>query len=77
MEEYKFTLQYDIGFQNIDELIERLGINCTDALIGCGKERTMVLVFTRESTSLDDAIASALKDIRIAMPESIMQEIII
>jgi predicted DNA-binding transcriptional regulator AlpA len=71
--EYIFTLDYRLedSDQNIDELIERLGAGgCTDALVGTGIAGRLGLEFCREAADAESALASALADVREAIPSA-------
>lgn len=53
----------------MDELLEKLGeAGCDDALAGIGQPGRLALEFTREATSAEDAVRSALEDVRRAAP---------
>lgn len=53
----------------MDELLEKLGeAGCDDALAGIGQPGRLALEFTREATSAEDAVRSALEDVRPAAP---------
>lgn len=76
--EYTFTLKYQLaGADDAPEiLVERLGeAGCDDALIGIGQPGRLALEFTREATSADAAVRSALADVRRAVPTSRLIEI--
>lgn len=69
--QFTFTLKYRLCAEDceLDELIERLGAHdCDDALVGTGVAGRMALEFTREAQSADDAICSALADVKRALP---------
>lgn len=71
--EYIFTLDYQLDDVSLDadELIERLGAcGCTDALVGTGLAGRLGLEFTREASSAEVALASALADVREAIPHA-------
>ena len=69
--EYTFTLKYQLSEvdSNHDEVVERLGAGgCDDALIGLGMPGRIALEFAREALSADNAIRSALSDVKKAIP---------
>ena len=68
--EYTFTLRYRLSdtASNVDDLIERLGAEgCTDAVVGTGQAGRLALEFTREASSAQAALRSALSDVRRAI----------
>jgi hypothetical protein len=74
--EYEFTLKFAVPDTNADELVERLGdAGCTDALVGIGQPGRIALNFTREANSAITAIASAIEDLRKAIPLAKLIEI--
>lgn len=69
--EYSFTLKYKLSDQDCDPdaLVERLGAaGCDDALVGVGQPGRLALEFSREASSAEDAIRSALADVKRAIP---------
>ncbi len=69
--EYTFLLRYRLpeGPGDVDEIVERLGESgCTDALVGIGVPGRVALEFTREGDSAGDALLSAIRDVRPALP---------
>ena len=75
--EYVFTLKYRLAAEDcdLDEIVERLGeAGCDDATIGVGQPGRMALVFAREGASALEALVSALKDIRQAVPSARLVE---
>jgi predicted DNA-binding transcriptional regulator AlpA len=70
---YTFTLKYQLSKHdcNHDELVERLGAaGCDDALLGLGLPGRIALEFVRESHSAESALASAVKDVKQAIPSA-------
>lgn len=68
---YEFFLRYRLVHtdHSDDELLEKLGqAGCTDALVGIGAAGRLALDFSRKSPSARQAIESALKDVRRALP---------
>jgi predicted DNA-binding transcriptional regulator AlpA len=76
--EYEFTLNFKLDPKdaNHDELVERLGAaGCTDALVGLGVAGQLGLEFVREADSAEDAILSALADVKGAIPGAKLVEV--
>lgn len=74
---YEFTLTYklDPADSDLDDLIERLGeARCTDALVGMGLAGHLCLDFTRNSTSAEQAMLSAISDVNRAIPSAKLVE---
>jgi hypothetical protein len=77
MTEYSFILKYRLWDQDrdADALVERLGeAGCTDALVGIEIAGRLALDFTREADCAEDAICSALTDIKSAIPTATLVE---
>jgi hypothetical protein len=77
MREFEFTLKFSLPDSGVDagEYVEKLGSEgCDDALIGIGKNGRVALNFTREAISAFDAIASAVVDVKRAIPEAKLLE---
>lgn len=77
MPEYDFTLKFKLPDVNVDPdiYIENLyESGCDDALIGTGKKGYIGLNFIRESSSAYEAIASAVRDVRKAIPQASLVE---
>jgi predicted DNA-binding transcriptional regulator AlpA len=73
MREYEFTLKFKLQSSNIDPdiYVEQLyESGCDDAVIGTGKKGYIGLNFIRESSSAYEAIASAVRDVKKAIPEA-------
>ena len=70
--EYEFTLKYQLNEdEDADALLERLAqAGCEDALVGVGQPGRLALAFVRESPSAREAIESALKYVREAVPDA-------
>lgn len=78
MREYEFTLRFALphGVVQSDELIERLGDEgCDDALIGIGHPGRVSLEFARSASSAREAILSAMRDARCAIPNAQLIEV--
>lgn len=77
MLEYEFTLKFKLQDSQIDPdiYVEQLyESGCDDAVIGTGKKGYIGLNFIRESSSAYEAISSAIKNIKKAIPEAILVE---
>ena len=75
--EFDFTLRFVGGVDDAtpDEYVERLGeAGCTDALVGLGRAGRIALSFTREATSAERAVVSAIEDVRRAIPDATLTE---
>jgi predicted DNA-binding transcriptional regulator AlpA len=71
--EYTFTLKYRLTDYDCDPdtLVERLGhAGCDDALVGIGQPGRLALEFIREADSAQDAVRSALADVKSAIPSA-------
>ena len=76
--EYHFTLKYQLADhdRDADGLVERLGENgCDDALVGIGQPGRLALAFTRDADNADQAVRSALADVRRAVPSASLIEV--
>jgi hypothetical protein len=70
---FTFTLNYQLTSDesDMDTLVERLAEEgCDDALVGVGQPGRLALEFIREAPSADDAIESAIEDVRRAVPNA-------
>lgn len=71
--EYIFTLKYQLADHDsdLDALVERLGAaGCDDALVGVGQSGRLALEFSREAGSAEEAVRTALADIKSAVPSA-------
>jgi predicted DNA-binding transcriptional regulator AlpA len=71
-------MKFKIAMDGADarELVERLGkAGCDDAVIGTGQPGRIALEFTREARSVKEAILSALRDVKKAVPDSELIEV--
>ena len=71
--EYDFTLKFALaeGDSDAAAIVERLGASgCDDALVGTGIPGRIALSFTREAASAEDAVLSALADVKRAVPSA-------
>lgn len=65
--EYTFTLKYQLpeGYGSVDDVVERLGAaGCDDALVGIGRVGRLSLEFTREATTAEAALVSAVSHVK-------------
>lgn len=75
--EYQFTLTYRLHLADcdLDALVERLGeAGCDDALVGLGIPGQVGLDFIREADSAQEALLTALADVRRALPQARLVE---
>lgn len=75
--EYLFTLRYRVGQAEgpLDDLVDRLAeAGCDDALIGMGQAGRIALEFSREASSAQAAVHSALQDVKRAIPAACLIE---
>ena len=73
MQEYEFILKFSLPDNQADPeiFIEKLAKSgCDDALIGIGRNGRLALDFTRQSTSALEAVLSAIKDVKRAIPDA-------
>jgi hypothetical protein len=69
MPQHEFTVVFSIPrSEPIDDVIERLGVNCSDALVGTGRDGFVALDFIREAATFDEARASAVAHVMDAVP---------
>lgn len=76
--ELEFGMKFKIGQEGADprELVERLAdAGCDDAVIGTGKPGRIALEFAREARSAKEAIVSALRDVKRAIPDAELIEV--
>jgi len=77
MKTYEFELKFSLPntSQNPEIFIERLAeAGCTDALVGIGQAGRLAFQFTRDANSAFEAILSAVKNIKKAIPEASLIE---
>ena len=77
MKEYDFTLKFNLQNPQADpnSYVEALYEGgCDDALIGIGKRGYISLNFIREALSAYEAISSAIRDVKKAIPDAIFLE---
>lgn len=71
--EYVFTLKYQLADSDtdLDALVGRLGTaGCDDALVGVGQPGRLALEFSREAGSAEEAVRTALVDVKKAIPSA-------
>lgn len=71
--EYIFILKYQLSEQDCDPdlLLERLGAaGCDDALVGVGQAGRLALEFSRDAQNAEEAIGSALADVKTTVPSA-------
>jgi hypothetical protein len=69
MMQYEFSLRFELPADaDADSVVERLGAaGCDDALVGIGMPGRIALNFTREARSAEEAVYSAISDVRRAV----------
>lgn len=75
---YNFGLDFKLARddQDPDELVGRLGAaGCDDSTIGIGVPGAIGMLFTREAESAQQAIISAIADVRRALPDAELTEV--
>ena len=73
MNEYEFTLKFSLTSDALepDTYIERLGAEgCDDALLGVGKSGRIALQFSRVADNALNAVLSATRDVKRAIPDA-------
>ncbi len=73
MKVFEFTLKFSLpaGESNGELYIQKLAeAGCDDALIGIGQPGRIALQFSREANSANDAILSAIRDVKKAIPST-------
>ena len=71
MTEYDFTLRFDVSAVDCtaEECAEKLAASgCDDAVAGIGIPGRIALDFIREARTAEDAVLSAISDVRDALP---------
>ncbi|OLL32753.1 DNA-binding protein [Burkholderia sp. SRS-W-2-2016] len=75
--EYVFTLKYRLAAEDSDSdaVVERLGdAGCDDATVGVGQPGRLALLFSREGATAFEAVTSALKNVKRAVPSAQLVE---
>lgn len=74
--EFGMKFKIDAADTDSDELVERLGeAGCDDALVGTGLPGRIALEFAREARSVKEALISALRDVKRAIPNAELIEV--
>lgn len=77
--EFEFGIKFKLSggsAEDMDALVERLGeAGCDDAVIGLGQPGRIALSFAREARSVRQAIISALRDVKRAIPDAELIEV--
>lgn len=71
MNEYDFLLKFDLPDPSIDpeHFVDALyAAGCDDATVGIGQHGRVALNFTRQAVCANDAVSSAIADVRKAIP---------
>ena len=77
MKEHQFTLKFDVTAVDVgpDDVVELLGASgCDDAFVGIGRAGRVALAFDREAGSAMEAVISAIRDVRRALPGALLLE---
>ena len=77
MKEHEFTLRFDTSARSeqTSVLLDRLAEHgCTDATVGVGIPGRLALMFSREANSAQEAVLSAVRDVRHALPRAVLVE---
>ncbi|CAN5236273.1 DNA-binding protein [soil metagenome] len=73
--EFKLTFSLDHPGQDPGAFVDALGeAGCNDALVGIGRPGSISLEFARAARSADQAVASAIRDVRKAIPGAMLVE---
>lgn len=78
MQEFTFTLKYRLPDISADagSLEQQLAeAGCDDALLGIGRPGRLALEFCRQASTAQDAVLSALADVRAAVPGAELIEV--
>jgi predicted DNA-binding transcriptional regulator AlpA len=69
---YEFILRFKVpALEDFDELVEKLGeAGCDDATVGGGIPGRIALDFARDSGSAEEAILSAIENVKRAIPDA-------
>lgn len=78
MTSYTFMLNFLLpsGNDNPEHFLDALfEAGCDDATVGVGLHGMVGLDFTRDATSADDALRSAVRDVQRAIPEAVLVQV--
>lgn len=75
MNDYEFTLKFAINDTDAESVVNRLyESGCDDAIIGTGQHARVALNFIRSAQSAEDAISSAIRNVKDALPDAVLIE---
>lgn len=75
MNEYQFELTFKLPHgEEPDQYFERLEASCSDAIVGTGQQGYISFDFNREANSAEEAVYSAIKDVRNSIDGAILIE---
>ncbi len=75
MNEYQFELTFKLPEgEEPDHYFESLEASCSDAIVGTGQPGYIAFDFTREANSSEEAIYSAIKDVRDTIENAVLIE---
>lgn len=74
--DYDFTLKFSVPPNLAQDQIESalFQAGCDDAIIGLGQKGRLALNFTREASSAEQAMLSAIQDVQLAVPAARLVE---
>lgn len=73
---FEFDLAVIIGQHDVEQVMYDLYKNgCGDAIMGSGKEGVLGLGFCRFSHTREEAIKSAIDDIKKTLPDALIKEL--
>lgn len=75
---YEFVLKFALADQEVDPsgyLDALFEAGCDDATVGVGKRGSIALDFSREASSAEEAVRSAILDVQKAIPDAELTEI--
>jgi predicted DNA-binding transcriptional regulator AlpA len=78
METYTFTLKFGLpnALADPDMYVDNLAHQgCDDALVGLGQSGRIALTFDREAETAQDAVLSAITDVKAAIPGAKLTEV--
>jgi hypothetical protein len=69
--EFKLTYKLQNKLTDTDQLMTQLcEVGCTDALVGLGVSGQICLEFARDASTAEEAILSAIADVKRALPDA-------
>jgi len=75
---FEFRMIFKLGSASADPdtLVERLGAaGCDDAVVGIGHPGRIALDFARDACSVKEALVTAIRDVKTALPEAELIEV--